>query len=119
MVAPKLVGECEEPRVGALELVDSLHIVAQNEQLEIVVHVHRILHDETVIEEGHVLRLIQDDDVHFRERRSRFQIFGQNMADPGVCVGSRVIIFHGHTVIGMHVEVGDVLCFDFVLDFHP
>ena len=118
MVAPELVGECEESGVGTLELVNTLHKVAQNEKLKIVVHIHRELENEIVIQKGHVLRFIQHDNVHFRKRYARFQILRQNVPDTGVRVGARVVVFHSHTVVGVDIEIRNVLRFDFLLYFH-
>ena len=119
MIFPNLYRQGEKPRVGTLEFVETLHVIAEHDELEGGLHIHGVFDDELEIEEGHVLCLVNYYNILFWNMDARCCIVRQNVADAGVRVGGRIVIFHGKTVIGVDVQIGDVKLFSFFFNFVP
>ena len=107
MIFPNLYCQGQKTSVGTLEFVETLHVIAEHDELEGGFHVHGVFDYELKIEEGHVLRLVNDHNIFFGNVDARCRIVRQNMADTGVCVCRRIVIFHCKTVISMVVDLPD------------
>jgi len=119
MIFPNLYRQGEKPRVGTLEFIETLHVIAEDDELKGGLHIHGVFDDELEIEDSHVLRLVNDYNILFGNMDARCCIVRQNVANSGVRVGGRIVIFHGKTVIGVDVQIGDVKLFSFFFNFVP
>ena len=118
MIFPNLYCQGQKPGVGTLKIIETLHVITEHNELKRAFHVHGVFDNELEIEEGHVLRLVNDHNILFGNVDARCRIMRQNMADAGVRVGGRIIIFDCETVIGVDVEIGDAELLGFFFDSH-
>jgi len=117
MRRPYLRGHREKPRVGALELVEALHEVAENYELKWMAHIRGELANQLEIEGRHILGLVHHNDVFARNMDARRHFRFHNVADAGVRVGGGIIVFHGETMVCMNVQVVNVELLGFLFDF--
>jgi len=115
MRGPYFGGHRQITRVGALELVETLHEVAENHELEWLAHIFGELGDELEIEGRHILGLVDHDDVFARNMDAGGHGGLHDVADTGVRVGGAVVVFDGETVVCVDVEIvqSELLCFLF------
>ena len=117
MMAPELVGQCKKPRVRPLEFVETLHKIAENDELKRVVHIHGEFDNELEVEKSHILGFVNDNHVLLRNADARNHFIGQYVADTGVRVCTGIIILDGHTVVSVDVQIGDCERLRFLFDF--
>jgi hypothetical protein len=103
MVAPEMLGQCQESGIRALEFVETLHKIAKNDELEGVVHIHRELYNQLKVEKSHVLCFVYNDHVFFGNANARFHFLCQYVADTGVGISAGAIILDGRAVVSVDV----------------
>lgn len=82
-----------------------------------MIHIHGVFDDKKKVEECHVLGFVNHNNVFFGNVDAWRCIMSQNMADTGVGISGRIIIFDGKTVIGVDIQIGDVELIGFFFDF--
>ena len=87
MIFPNLYCQSQKTSVGTLKIIESLHVIAEHDELEGAFHVHGVFDNELKIEEGHVLRLVNDHYILFWNMNARCCIVRQDVADASVRVG--------------------------------
>ncbi len=103
MILPNLYCQGEKTGVSTFEFVETLHIITQHNELKRTIHIHCVFNDELKIEKGHILRLVNYNHILFGNVNAGWHISRQNVADAGVRVGRRIVIFDGKTVISVDV----------------
>lgn len=123
---PHAIGKREKPRIGALELVETLTGIAQDDHLKLAVRATATTIQQQIAQDfdhqleeqrGHVLALVQDDDVVGRQRRPTRHVIQQQMADSGIDGGFIGVMFHRKAVKSMDIYILQTKSFDFFFNF--